>query len=116
MRRCSRAQQAIEIAGIDVTRLKGGIRENAAKQRQIGGDASDEIFVQGSQQAADCLFSRRRIGNQLREHRIVIKWDGPSFVDAAVLTNARTRWRDQFLNLSWRRKEIIVRIFGIDSQ
>src|SRR6185437_4962406 len=110
-----RLQQAVKISGMNASRHKFLVAENPSEEAQIRGNAPDKIFVESAAQAANGLLARGSIGDQLRKHRIIVEWNGPAFINAAVLANPRTRWREQARDSSRRGKEIIVRIFGIEA-
>src|SRR5438046_2322826 len=108
-------QKTIKIAGIDAGGDKIGVLENCAEEREIRLNAPNKMLVQGPAHALNGSTSIGCVSNELRQHRIVIERYGPSLVDAAVLTNARPGRLVQSCDLSWRREEIIFRIFSVDA-
>ena len=111
----TRRQKTIKVAGIDAGGDKIRVLENCAEEREIRLDAPNKILVQGPAHALNGSMSIGCVSNELRQHRIVIERNGPSLVDAAILTNTRSRWLVQSSNFSGRREEIIFRIFSVDA-
>ena len=72
------------------------------------------ILVDRTSHPLDRLVARWRPYDKLGDERIVIDGDGPTFVDAAVIPNPGTCGCFEELNLSRRRKEVILRVLGID--
>src|SRR5579864_113297 len=55
LRRRRLRQHLVEIGGVDLRLAKARVAQNFAKERQVGLDASNEVFVQGPLHAGDGL-------------------------------------------------------------
>src|SRR6185437_2972346 len=96
------SQQPIEITRVHARDDKVFVLQNFPEQTKIAGDAADEIFIERTTHSPDCLLPGRSIGDELREHRVVIEWHSPALVNAAVLTYAGTRRLKQSRDLARR--------------
>src|SRR5712671_4425252 len=108
-------KKLIEPCGMDFAAKKIGFGEDAAEEAGVGLDAGYGVFVECAAQARDGFFGGVAPGNKFAEEGIVFVGNGPAFVDAFVEANAGTAGRVSRKNLSGRRKEIVVGIFGIQA-
>src|SRR5690349_7816635 len=88
--------------------------KNPAEQSQVALDSTDEVFIQRATHAGDCRPAVRRERNELGEHGIVVEWHSPAFIDPAVFAYSRPGRAHEPADLTRARKEIIVRIFGVN--
>ena len=107
-------EEFVEPLGVDVATEKIGFAEQAAKEADVRFDAADGGFFKGAAEAGDGFFAAVAPGDELREERVVIVRDGPTFVDAFVEANAWAAGNGARKDFSGRWKKIVVRIFGVE--
>ena len=110
-----RGKQSVKVAGVNARRFEIVIAQDAAKESEVRPDAANHVLIERAQQPCNRRLARRREGNQLREHGIVIERHHPAFVNARVLANPRPSGLQQSRDLAGRREEAVVRIFSVDA-
>ena len=78
-------------------------------------DPLDHKFIKGAFHFIDGLFSCLCSGNQLGNHRVVVRGNHIAPIDVGVESNPMSTRSVQGLNHSWRWTKIIIWILGIDT-
>ena len=68
-------KESFQERGGDVTLLEVGIFEDPAVQRDGGLDTFDDEFFEGAPQAGHAFLAIASVGNQLRDHRVIVRHD-----------------------------------------
>src|SRR5215472_8643952 len=109
------SQQFIQPLGVNLPAKKFRVAENAAEQADVGTDTCDAVFVERTAKTRNGFFAAVAPGDQLAEQWIVVHRYGPAFIDAFIEADAGPGWRVTRNNLSGRRKEIMVGVFGVEA-
>ena len=110
-----RIEPPLEPLDLDRAGAKLGVFHDAQVKVARRLDAFDRELEQRAMHALDGSFSRRRVDDQLREHRIVEQPDLAPDLDAAVPPHARAARQMQIRDAARRRKEAVRRILARDA-
>ena len=96
------------------------VRHQRGEERNVVTDAVNDEGIERVGLRVDCRLARRRVGDQLGDHRIVVERNLAAFVDAGIVAH-----RDAIRHALGRRAvarqppgrghEIAVRVLGIDA-
>src|ERR1044072_1761567 len=88
---------------------------NRSKESQRCANAFYRVFVQRAREAIDRGFASLGPHAEFRKQRVVVNRNFPSFIDAAVIAHARPRRNSEPRDAARTGKEIVFRVFRIDS-
>ena len=105
-----RVQQSRGLSAREVFR----VLEHGDEIGEVGLDAMDARFAQGLAQALERRFARRPVGDDLGQHRVVIRAHFRAGFDPSV--HAQRLRQRHFGQGACRRAETPRRVFGIDAR
>src|SRR6202522_417366 len=108
-------QKIVQPSCIESGILKIAAIKNALEQGNICFYPAGVVFAKRSLHPGNRLRPVAAPSDQLSEHRIVFVWNSPSGVDPVIEANSRTPWDGIVDDFPWRREEIIIWVFCVDS-
>ncbi len=103
-------------AGFDFAAFKGRMTGNIAKETGIGGDPDDLNIIKGRCHTAQRRFAINIPGDQLGDHRVIMDRNFTAFIHAGIDAHMVGFTRHAHMHkLAGGRKEIVLRVFGIDA-
>src|SRR6266699_53589 len=95
---------------------EGGVDHRVAQECYIGRDSVDPETPKRAPHAPERLIAFAAPGDQLGDHRVVVKADPAAVTETGIDANAVARRRRlKLLELAGRRQKIPGRVLGIDS-
>src|SRR4051812_39172336 len=91
-----------------------GVPHDCAVERHRGFNPGDIILIEGPPHAIDRVDTRGRDGDQLSDHRVVIRWHDVASISMRVDADSATTGRIVKRNLAGRRLEVPLRILSVD--
>ena len=101
--------------GVVMAALEIGIFHDFQLERDGGFNAADDEFAEGPLHAQDGVLAVGTDGDELADHRIVVRRNGISGIDVGIDSHAASAGSVIKIDFTWGRLEIIGGILGIDA-